>query len=244
MRKVVWSLLLAGLLVGCENVGSDDINTGGVYASLTVTADGSGSSRVYAALKVGGQNSNTFLDLVGGDTLLAYQDTDSSAMIRKELLQKVWYEASFATDAEDTPFQVSFLRVHTGDGTESCTGSSAPDSYATLPAPYLLTGPAPDTSFSRATDDVAISWDTASGDPMSWTMNGDCIQLKTSSFTDSGSVTIPAAEFVPEQNEQASTCNVTVVITRSRGGTVDANYGEGGSFVAYQVRTVQIQSAP
>jgi hypothetical protein len=46
-------------------VESTDIRTTGVYPVIDVTAEGSGTSRVLVKLKVGGINSNTYLDLTG-----------------------------------------------------------------------------------------------------------------------------------------------------------------------------------
>lgn len=246
-RGILFGIAALGLVVttACENVNSDDVDTEGVYADLYVTADGDGSSLVYAALKVGGANSNTFLDLTDGDTLIAYQDTDSNVMIRHTLAGKVWYESSFPVDAEDTPFKVSFLRVHTGQGSEECVGASAPDSDVTMAAPFNMTAPTAGTTFSRASDDVVVSWDNTGSDQMFWAMGGSCIEPRLEEITgDPGTFTILAAEFQPLQNQEAETCDVTISIERRRAGTIDTAYGEGGHIYARQLRSVTISSAP
>ena len=65
-------LLLLGL-VACESVDSTAVTTAGVYADITAMADGSGSTRTTAILKVGGATSNTYLDLIKALALLFHE---------------------------------------------------------------------------------------------------------------------------------------------------------------------------
>src|SRR6187549_863202 len=66
-----WALLTLPLaaLACTETVESSDIRTSGVYPEFRVVADGSGTSEASARLKVGGNDSNTFLDLQAGDRI-------------------------------------------------------------------------------------------------------------------------------------------------------------------------------
>ncbi|MEO8181828.1 MAG: hypothetical protein ABI895_23590, partial [Deltaproteobacteria bacterium] len=65
-----WTLFVLPALCACtESVESTDVRTSGVYPEFQVVADGSGSSSASARLEVGGNDSNTFLDLRGSDLL-------------------------------------------------------------------------------------------------------------------------------------------------------------------------------
>src|SRR6185503_5420053 len=134
------------LALGCkqQEVESTDVRTSGVYPEIEITATGSGSSRVEVRLKVGGPASNTFLDLQGSDTLKATfggvtKTLDASART---------YSATFPTDAEGD-FVIAFLRGPDDD--------SAPSTIVKLPAPFTLGLGA--TEASRASQDVAVTWD-------------------------------------------------------------------------------------
>ena len=222
---------------GCAQVESDDVKTDGIYADLLVQADGSGSSVATAALKVGGASSNTFLDLTAGDALEAANGDDVSAMVRNEALGVIWYSAIFAVDSADAPFKISFLREE---------DVSAPDSDVTMPAGFAITAPAPNTSFSRASDAVVVTWDNSgSTDGFSWQITGDCIVAQFGNQTaDNGTLTIPAGAIQPGQNQGANSCTANIQLFRTRAGTLDGAYGEGGVIRARQTRTISILSAP
>src|SRR3569832_2813747 len=65
-----WTLLALPALCACtESVESTDVRTTGVYPEFQIVADGSGTTNASARLKVGGNDSNTFLDLQGSDVL-------------------------------------------------------------------------------------------------------------------------------------------------------------------------------
>ena len=75
-----WMILCLGsLALACsdESVESEDIRTTGIYPEIQVTATGNGSSLVRVRLKVGGSDSNTYLNLTGDDTLSASADVNS-----------------------------------------------------------------------------------------------------------------------------------------------------------------------
>jgi hypothetical protein len=233
------ALTLSTFLVatGCAQVESDDVKTDGIYANLQVEATGNGSSVATASLKVGGSTSNTFLDLSPGDSLVAQSGADSADMVRNETLGAIWYSAVFATDSANTPFKISFVRD---------VEVSAPDSDVTLPAGFAITGPAADSSYSRSADAVVVTWDgSGAADPFSWQITGNCIVAQFGQQTaDSGTLTIPAGAIQPGQNQGAASCQATIQLFRSRAGTLDGAYGEGGSVTARQTRSISILSAP
>ena len=229
------SLVLTGLLA-CENVDSTDVMTSGVYADIKATADGSGQTLVKTTLRVGGSNSNTFLDLVGDDKLIASQADDSQDMERKSLFGSVWYEKNFAVDAEDTPFKVAFIRT---------ADSGAPESTMTLPAPFHITAPAASTNFSRSSDDIQLTWESSgTADSMHLNLDGDCIRILHKDLSgDTGSYTIAHDDIeLASDADEGTSCEITLSLERRRVGHLDPGYGEGGVITAVQTRSVKMMS--
>lgn len=235
-RTMVVIAVAAATLQGCSNVESEDVATSGVNAQIRATADGSGSTQVRATLRVGGGTSNTFLDLSGDDVLEASYDQSAQAMSREELLGAISYVTSFPVEAEGSEFVVALLRS-VDDG--------APDSRATLPAPFAISAPAAESVHSRGAD-VSLVWSpSGAADPMTWIANGPCVQARSGVVAgDPGTLTLPAGTFVAHENQTGETCTVEVTLTRSRTGILDPGYGEGGEVRGEQVRRLQILSAP
>lgn len=237
-------MVVAGGAAACEQVDSDEVATDAIYANMVVTANGDGNSEAVTTLRVGGNTSNTYLELTENDALIAAAGDPAvtSAMQEQENLGAVSYHASFAGEAEDTPFKISFLRTHAAD--QECNGVSAPNSTVALPAPFAITAPATNASFSRANDDIVVTW-AASGetDPMSWSAIGGCTQLAGGQVSgDPGTLTIPAGMIMG--TDTSGTCNVVVSLERTREGALDPAYGEGGVIRARQLRSVTLQSTP
>jgi hypothetical protein len=234
-------ILVAGLaLVGtaCEKVESEDVNTSGIYANIQVVANGDGQSQVIATLKVGGDTSNVFIDMSGDDKLEATSGEENKELAKdNEVGNIVRYKASFDGDEEDKDFKVAFIRT-VDDG--------APESTVTLPAPFGITSPDADTSFSRENDDLVIEWENAgTEDAMHISANGDCVKLYTKAIDgDPGTHTIEKTVIDPKDEQETVNCPVTVTITRTRGGTLDTAYGEGGVISGQVVRTLELLSTP
>lgn len=230
MRWIVLGLVMAAF--GCsESVESTDIRTSGIYPEIDVVANGSGSSRVTVRLKVGGRNSNTYLDLKGGDTLEASVDGDTKTL---DETSDETYSASFPVDAEGTEFTIAFLRDEEDE--------SAPASTVTLPAPFELT--VDPREASRAGDDVELSWDPPGTGDLAFSMSGDCIKSETDSIPDSGSFTISSDAVETFESDKDESCTVEVDLERSRRGSIDPEFTEGGSIVARHVRGGSFTSTP
>lgn len=245
--RIIYVPLFLLATAACERVESSDVRTSGIYADMTVTAVGDGTSRVSAALRVGGSLSNTYLDLVDGDELMAIQGEDEARMSERSIpLGPVHYEATFDVDTENTPFRVSFAREPHDETEKECRGGSAPNSFATLPAPFTIDAPAEDRAFSRADDDIEITWSpNGRRDAMSWRASGSCIEGDSGDIdTDNGRFVISRGKLRLRREADDNSCDVTITITRSRPGQIDPAYGEGGRFVARQVRSVEVRSDP
>jgi hypothetical protein len=229
-------LSFACLVAGCSQVDSDAVRTSGMYADLSIEADGSGGTLTRASLRVGGSSSNTFINLSGGDALVTRVGAASYPMVRQEALGTVWYQAVPPVDSANTAFRISLLRDN---------DISAPNSDVTLPAPFTITSPAPGSEFSRNSA-VTITWSGAgAADPLTWQVTGDCIDSRYGNqAADIGTLTIPAGGITPRTNQGAASCTATIRFYRTRAGVVDPAYGEGGELYARQTRFITILSRP
>lgn len=225
------------LALGCTSVDSDSVFTSGLYARVSATSDGGGSTVVRTTLFLENPSSLNYIELEGDDTLAAYGPNGVSKTMRQsQFLGMTSYSATFETEDAGSEFIIEFNRT---------IDDSAPDSRLTLPAPFdILT--ADGSAFSRATDDIVIDWDSVSADDLDYHLDGNCIESLSSSIEgDPGTLTIPAADLVKRQGDTVvDSCTVTVTITRSRAGTIDENYGYGGDGYARQIRTFTFTTDP
>ncbi len=232
------TLTLAALafLSGCSTASSTDIKTSGLYASFSGTADGSGKTRVSTTLQVG-QLSTTFVEIAGTDALDASSGTDKSAMAKSSLLGLVSYSASLTGDEEGKSVTVALTRAS--------PDTSAPSSTLTLPAKFQITGPTGGAAFARGADAIEVKWDNSGKtDAMSAELSGSCIKPVTKTGPDTGSLIIAGADLVATKDNETKTCDVSIVVKRSRTGTLDAAYGKGGSVQGIQSRVLSITSKP
>lgn len=236
MSRFILVPTLLSALVACEAVDSSSVLTDGMYADMTATADGSGDTVVVAVLKVGGATSNTYVTIEGDDLLQASAGETVQDMEMHTLGEYRDYSSTFAVDAEDTLFNVAFLRT---------VDAGAPSSTMSLPAAFDLSGPAPEDVISRG-EDFSISWSpSGSSDSMSYRVTGECffdayVQLDG----DTGTATIPAGTLKPVDEDNPAACEATLTLIRARLGSLDAGFGEGGTTNGRQVRLLSFRSDP
>jgi hypothetical protein len=237
MRHVGLVLVLGlSATAACTKVASTDLKTSGMSASMNVTADGTGKSTANAQLFVGDSLVDR-VDLVGGDTLTATAGNQTQTLQRTNVLNVVTYSADFqGADQEGTKYTIAFTRA---------SDTNAPNSIATMPAPFSILTPAASASFSRAGDDITITYAGGTSDKMSWLASG-CIQTVGTQYLtgDPGTFTITKGTLKPDAQSAMATCNVTITLYRTRSGQLDPAYGHGGSIFAQQTRTLTISSKP
>jgi hypothetical protein len=230
------TLVAALLAVGtaCSDAQSGDVLTSGMYASLSVTAKGDGTSVAEAVLKVGGANSTTFVYLTDGDELLAsFGDADPVPMTEISLGDYHSYGATLETDDPTEVFNIAFVRT---------VDEGAPSSTMQLPEPFGMISPP--TTASRA-EDLVLSFDLSpSVATVTVTVEGDCVQLYSANAQGDGTVTIPADAIQTGEGNEAATCPVTVTIRKFRPGTPDPAFEEGGIANGIQSRSFEMQSTP
>lgn len=228
-----WTLLGVGFFfLGCtQDVESDDIRTSGIYPEFVVTANGNGSSTAEARMRVGGSNSNTFLEMNGDDEIEVTADGQSKTLTRGS---GFWYRTTFSTDEEDTEFVFAFLRGPQDDG--------APMSVVTLPAPFSLD--ITEDEISRADGNVELTWDPPGDEDVDWELDGDCVFINSGSTADDGSHVISSDEVDATGTGEDESCTVTVEMERRRNGNRDPAFTEGGKVYARQIRAASFTSTP
>jgi len=236
MKKTLTFAALA-FLSACSTASSTDIKTSGMHASISGLSDGTGTTAVSATLRVGAQ-STTFIELASTDALKATSGADSVKLTKFELLGLVSYNGSLTGDEEGKSVTVALTRAS--------PDVSAPTSTFTMPAKFQLTGPAVQANFKRGADAIEVKWDNGGkADPMTVDLTGTCIDpVSKAPATDTGSLVISGSELKASKDNETKSCNVTIVVRRTRAGTVDSAYGQGGLAVGIQTRQVIINSTP
>lgn len=235
MTKLSFAALGLALLAGaCTTTKSEDILTSGIYADIDARTAGTGTTDVFATLYFGNPVNLDFVELTGGDKLVATNGTTQKTMTETNILNIVSHTAEFDTGNEGDMFEVALDRT---------VDAGAPSSVAILPAAFTV-DPPPATA-SRAAD-FGLAWDTASDDPMEWSAEGDCIELAGAQIAgpSPAEVTIPANTFKLKQGVTQTTCDVTITVSRHLDGDLDAHYGKGGTIWGTQYRTVKFSSTP
>jgi hypothetical protein len=220
------------LLSACtETVDSKNIRTGGIWASITANANSDAATAVKVELKVGGADSNTYVDLSGGDRIFASAD---GKRLEMEAQGTGTYEIDFNVAAGDTEFIIDLQRESDDD---------APMSKGQLPAPFSFQ--VPNMSTSRA-QDLTITW-TPSGtaDDMTLQLGGTCIFNRTIEIAgDMGSHVISGGTLASINPDKPETCDINVEMKRIRKGEADRAYDPGSIFSLTQTRTAKFVSSP
>lgn len=235
MRRLLLAALGIAALSACEAVESEDVNTSGLYADLWVIAEGDGASRAVGILRVGGELSNTFVELTGGDKLTATRDgEDPVEMYEQQLLDARSYRADFADDTPDLDVTIAFERE---------LDESAPSSVMSLPQPFEVAPIA--AQYSRLTDDIVLTWDNTQAEEMAVWVEGPCIvNYYSTRKPDTGSWTVSAEDIQANEGAEEENCELEVTLWRSRSGTVDPAYGKGGKAWGHQTRQLTTLSVP
>jgi len=227
------AVLGLGLGVGCTPTDSNMVTTANLGADVQVLTTGAGGSTVYASLfshRDGDPPLNfETIRLVDEDVLSVTSSGHSVVMDESDLVVEYQYDAAFATADAGQRFEVSLDRVD---------DASAPHSSVTLPEPFTPQLPA---TASRSAP-LTITWSpSGSADPISIHLTG-CASADLDKIADTGAVTIPAGTVVADPS--SSSCDVAVEVSRTRAGSLDPAYGQGGSIVATQQRNATLTSTP
>lgn len=236
-RFLTGAFLASAVLMGCseETVSSTNIKTAGIAGLFEVTAGNATSSTAKATLVVGGDESNTYVNLDNGDKLIASAGTDSKTMNSGDGAGR--YEANFATGAGGTEFTIMLERPD---------DTNAPGNTGILPAPFDIIE-VPSTTPSRKADAITIKWDNGEAGKMKIEIDGDCVFKSTfepASGTTEYTIDAGEIESTGVNPEDEETCDLTVKMTRMSTGSTDGALDNESYFRLYQSRATSFASAP
>ena len=89
-----------------------------------------------------------------------------------------------------------------------------------------------------------MSWEPGASGVVDWRMSGSCVHSLGDSVPDDGTHTVPAGSIDTFDSERNESCTVSVDFTRSRRGSIDSAFTEGGTIVARQIRSDAFTSTP
>ncbi|MCC6809912.1 MAG: hypothetical protein IT381_20960 [Deltaproteobacteria bacterium] len=238
MKRFLFLLVSLCTFAACK-VDSTEVHMSGISADIRVVAEQSDQTDVTVYLQRGDIDSLTYLDLKGNDKLFA----TAAGMTEKELSRSAFITISYDTrysgiTAAATEFAVRFQRT---------IDRGAPRSACTMPAAFDFSTPNAATQFSRATQDIDVTYSpSGSGDQMRFKLTGSCINTveRTIDTGDLGSFKIQKSLITAQTDEQNKTCDVTLELERVKKGTLDSNFGKGGKIECLQRRTRAFKSAP
>jgi hypothetical protein len=214
-------------VAACGTQESGSLLTRGMSAEITASSDGA-MTTVTAELFAGTPGQLIFVKLTDGDELTALRGSELQSMIETQLVTIVGYTAIFTGGQDGETFTVDFQRS---------VDQGAPDSTAILPTPFAID--LPQTTQSRA-QAMSIAWSPVSSDPMSFQIDGSCIESVTGDVPglNASALVVPANTVRKLQGQNIpDTCTATATLHRTRAGALDPAFGKGGSVTAEQVRT-------
>lgn len=233
-RLICGCFCLVGLAaLGCskETTSSSNIKTGGIAALIDVYADTDTTATVHVKLVVGGESSNTYVDLESPDKLTATAEGTTKTL---SAVDPGIYEAKFSGVTGGSAFSVSLERP---------SDVTASDNSGTLPDPFAVDAPA--SNLSRVADDLPITWSPAnSGDGMALDFDGDCIFPYSKAVSDTGSYVVAKGTLDSTGGNMPETCDLTLEITRSRNGSADSKFDPESHFRLHQRRKASFTSNP
>ena len=224
-----------------EEVNSDDIATSEIWARFAVYSTDNNSSTSEASLLVGGPHSNTYLDLSESDTLQVLLNGSSPQTMVKDPTtspHNVYHSTYDNTNsgAGGINYRFSFNRTN---------HPSASNSSVSLPLPVSNIQFNPEESFSRALDNITMSWDPVEDEKISINVKGSCINTyNRNNILDTGILTIAANSLINATESTVNSCPLIFTFTRTKSGAIDKTFGEGGIIEAHSSRTAEIASRP
>lgn len=201
-----------------------------MYPEFEALASGNGQTRLRARFKVGGDDSNTYIDVKGEDSLIGTVGKQEKTL--KEVDDEL-FGADFDEDKGGTAINIALDRGEQDDG--------APESTAELPEPFALE--LLSNKIIRRGEPIKFSWaPAAEPGKMNWKLDSDCTFLADGQgIGDDGEFSVPAKEHKQVGKDDEKECKATLIVDRVLNGTVDDVFDDG-EFVAIQRRTVTFTS--
>lgn len=215
--------------VACNSLESGDLRTNGMQPDIVVRSNNTDAvSKLNVNIHVG-DSINSFVDLDAPDVMTASVNGGPATELNESnLLGVTGYSLDIDTKEPDTAVVVALTRGEEDEG--------APNSTVTFTEQLALTSPGAGASFSRAADDIEVSFTSeASEDGVRVTVNGECIDSvsldvqagDTAVTIESGSIQKKTDPDPEDENQIPDSCAITVSAVRTRTGTLDPAYGGG-----------------
>lgn len=270
MCKLLTGLTLISIMFisGCSDkkVGSSSLPTNAIYAEMYITQFHDGEVTVQARLRTGSINSNTYVKLQNGDSLITSVGRPvTEVTITNDLFGNL---GSISNDFRQLhggpdldlldilyPFLSDYSEFYwtqlpyTDTSQPVLIGfyrqayNNALNSQASLPPVFSINSPASNSSHVMG-GDLQINWDNAgSGYATRIVIEAECEnnnwqqEYNISPGNDLGYTTIAANDLYPIG--AIGVCVVTISIDRSLVGSLDPQYA-GGSISAHQSRSITI----
>jgi len=235
-RKFRYFLALcsAVLIIGCGSTSSENVKSQGISARINVNANNN-TTTVDTTLTVGSPF-GTNLVLGGADSLRATARGVTQTLTKSQSLFVTSYTTTFNFNVPGTEVVVALDRPN---------DQSCPNSRVLMPDPFSVTSPSPDQAFTSQST-IPVNWTPAGPATGNVEVNfattcGTVSRSVTSTSANTGTMLVPVTSVLPtESYNTAQACTCDIEISRTANGTLDPNYGEGGSIKGVQARTVRI----
>ena len=224
--------LIPFFAISCSDVKSSALNTNGIHADITafVVDD---TTELKVIMRVGGQNSTTYVELDEGDTLEASDGTETKEFGHSSFGAIHTYSTTFDRIEPGTEFLVSLKRE---------LEDPAPNSMVTLSQDFTIENPEINETHSRI-NPLTIVWaGEDAGDEMHITVDGSCIikMEATTSFV-SGSYTFNSNDFESFESDEGESCEIDITLERRLAGTLDPAFGSGSVYGGFRrVQTIRL----
>jgi hypothetical protein len=233
-QRTAMTVVATLCVLGCSTESISLKKTSEIEVQMHATANGNGNTGVRVSF-YDPKKLLTFLQLTADDAVSATMGSQTRTLSETSLFGAVSYSANFNGDTGDV--HVKLTRK---------TDSGAPDSYVTMPGPFVLT-PLTKTLYSRA-EAIGLTWTDPSSDTMGLDVDASCLNAYHLDVgTGASAATIPASALTKQANTSSTTfpdeCDGTITLTRTRSGTIDHAF-YSGSIAGEQTRYVTFHTKP
>ena len=237
--------LLVSLLValsGCSNedVSSETIATQRFYASMSVSAEAPGLSRILVSFQVDGPLGAN-VELAGGEMLEATVAGLTQTLIEDNRFFSIEYVTRFNTSSDADPFRIRLTRAN---------GSVFDESVVSLRPEFTVTSPVPG-QLASFRGDLSMEWAPAEpGETLTARFSSACrtmtgalaLNVSTMILDDDGSELFDLGR-LPAANDPtidpSRACTLDVDFQRRATGMLDPAFEAGGSITSTQSREIE-----
>ena len=215
------------LLIACSDVKSSGVNTSGIHAEIMGLVE-KDSTKIEVVMRVGGENSLTYVELDAGDSLEASDGSNTQELAHSSFGATHKYTATFDLIEPGSEFLVSFKRE---------LEESAENSLVVLSGAMTITQPSEGDVASRS-EPFTIEWTTEDdeSDQLEIRVESSCLLGSFEAVIDVqvGSYTINPTDWDIDEEDLTESCPTDVILTRLKAGTLDPAFGSGSVYGGFR----------